>query len=27
MYKLPEKARVGSAPLPAPLRRGGRNPS
>ncbi len=27
MGKLPEKARVGSAPLPAPLRRGGRNPS
>lgn len=27
MYKLPEKARVGSAPLPSPLRRGGRNPS
>lgn len=27
MYKLPEKARVGSAPVPASMRRGGRNPS
>lgn len=27
MYQLPEKARVGAAPLSAPLRRGSRNPS